>query len=92
MFQENLAKKRGQMKQVKMPELAETSETESLKGNFSGGSMDSAESETSSDRTQNEHLQPPPASQNTGVFPSLPESFLKKLGLHRKKGEQLVKR
>ena len=36
LFQENLAKKRNLVKQSKMPELAESSETESMRGN--GGS------------------------------------------------------
>ena len=88
-LQENLAKKRGgQGKQSKMPELSETSETESVKG--SGGSMDS-ETETSSEKQNGDMVAAPAPDKAQVAFPSLPPSFLRKLGLEAKAGETPIR-
>ncbi|XP_014679579.1 PREDICTED: uncharacterized protein LOC106819463 [Priapulus caudatus] len=64
----------------KVAEMAEFSETESAR-NASGGSMDSEDLTT--ERTGGA-LEPPVPSKDAVAFPSLPDSFLKKLGLERK--------
>ena len=79
-LQDNLAKKRSLTKQSKMPELAENSETESLKG--SGGSLDPEAELAARDQDYAAAV-----SQNYHAFPSLPDDTLKRLGLQRKKGE-----
>ena len=59
-----------------MPELAETSETESVKG--SGGSMDS-----DSDRSSHGEKMAEINITENPIYPSLPDHYLKKLGVQK---------
>ncbi len=81
LLQENLAKKKGLIKQNKMPELAESSETE--KG--CGSSLKHAVAEMNGKDQGLAYAGS--ASQTFQAFPSLPDETLIKLGVHRVKGE-----
>ncbi|XP_064629801.1 uncharacterized protein LOC135488832 isoform X10 [Lineus longissimus] len=74
-IREEHLKKRG-LKHVTMPELAETSETESVKG--SGGSMDSDSDRSShGDKMAEINITANP------IYPSLPDHYLEKLGVDK---------
>ena len=78
-LQENLAKRKILLKQGKMPELAETSETESLKGGCNGSMEVHQEGETGKTAE---------ASKGREVFPSISDDMLTKLKLKFKKNDQ----
>ena len=84
-----MARKRNLAKQTKMPDLSETSETESVKGNHSGESMDS-ESDGTGDKaavTGDGATGQSSAVEEGAVFPSLPDKLLAKMGLHVQKDD-----
>lgn len=85
-----------------MPELSETSETESVKENQSGESLDSSESDANSEKSKQNGASSHPsetdatpsavtgslAVEEGAVFPSLPDKILAKMGLEIKGSSQ----
>ena len=68
-----------------MPEVCETSETESVKG--SGGSLDSSESDNNKHDKSKKSSALSESTFQGAVFPSLPDSALNQMGLEAQPGD-----